>query len=148
MNYTCDISKIYYYLDLILQRKTEINLKYLSQRNNFILSKLEQLFENKISIQDLKSFSNQYESCFDIQSSFYLTPNEVRVCCKRFFFNDKMKGDAVLFRPLQMVQLESLNYVELNEIKIEFLSRINNSSDDQCDGLSSFKVKKLDSNTK
>ncbi|NQT30297.1 MAG: glycosyltransferase [Candidatus Saganbacteria bacterium] len=34
--------------------------------------------------------------CYDLYNSVFLTPDEIRTCCKRFFSNNEMKGDAVL----------------------------------------------------
>ena len=38
----------------------------------------------------------KYKSCTDLESSLFLAPNEIRACCKRFFFENKMRGDAKL----------------------------------------------------
>jgi len=34
--------------------------------------------------------------CYDLNNSVFLAPDEIRTCCKRFFVNNEMKGDAVL----------------------------------------------------
>ena len=38
----------------------------------------------------------KYKSCKDVESSLYIAPNEIRSCCQRFFYKDKMRGDAKL----------------------------------------------------
>ncbi len=37
-----------------------------------------------------------YKTCKDLENSLYLAPNEIRACCKRFFYKGKMRGDAKL----------------------------------------------------
>jgi MoaA/NifB/PqqE/SkfB family radical SAM enzyme len=37
-----------------------------------------------------------YKSCYDLENSIFLGPNEIRGCCKRYFVDGKMKGDIVL----------------------------------------------------
>ena len=36
-------------------------------------------------------------SCTALQSSIYLAPDELRHCCKRFFYKGEMKGDVQIF---------------------------------------------------
>ena len=36
-------------------------------------------------------------SCEYLHHSIYLAPNELRHCCKRFFYKGKMKGDVKIF---------------------------------------------------
>ena len=40
--------------------------------------------------------SKIYKSCIHIESSLYVAPNEIRACCQRFFYKDKMRGDTRL----------------------------------------------------
>ncbi len=35
-------------------------------------------------------------SCYDLHNSVFLTPDEIRTCCKRFFVNNKIKGDVAI----------------------------------------------------
>ena len=37
-----------------------------------------------------------YKTCKDLENSLYVAPNEIRACCKRFFYEGKMRGDAKL----------------------------------------------------
>lgn len=37
-----------------------------------------------------------YKTCQDLEESLYIAPNEIRSCCQRFFYKDKMRGDAKL----------------------------------------------------
>lgn len=37
-------------------------------------------------------------SCYDLQNSLFLAPDEIRTCCKRYFYKGKMKGDVVLLK--------------------------------------------------
>ena len=43
-------------------------------------------------------------SCEDLQASVYLAPNQIRTCCKRFFFKGELKGDVVLLDVKDNVQ--------------------------------------------
>ena len=36
-------------------------------------------------------------SCKALQSSVYFAPDELRHCCKRFFYKGEMKGDVQIF---------------------------------------------------
>ena len=38
----------------------------------------------------------KYKTCSHLEKSLYLAPNEIRACCQRFFFENKMRGDAKL----------------------------------------------------
>lgn len=49
-------------------------------------------------MQSLTDLQQQSWSCFDLQHSLFLAPDEIRTCCKRYFHQGKMKGDVVLLR--------------------------------------------------
>jgi MoaA/NifB/PqqE/SkfB family radical SAM enzyme len=38
----------------------------------------------------------KYKTCSSLENSLYIAPNEIRACCQRFFFENKMRGDAKL----------------------------------------------------
>ena len=42
--------------------------------------------------------SSKKYSCTALQSSVYFAPDELRHCCKRFFYKGKMKGDVKIFK--------------------------------------------------
>src|SRR3989339_66026 len=44
----------------------------------------------------LEDIKDKSWSCYDLHRSVFLTPDEIRTCCKRFFIDNKMKGDVVL----------------------------------------------------
>ena len=94
----------------------------------------------------------KYYTCKDIEESLYIAPNEIRACCQRFFYKNKMRGDAKLleiengstpkvkdiidarkslFEKIQKDKSESCNgcpfLYEVNE-KPEFNSKINHLS--------------------
>ena len=39
-----------------------------------------------------------YKICRDIKDSLYVAPNEIRACCKRFFYKGEIRGDAQLIK--------------------------------------------------
>lgn len=53
--------------------------------SNFLLQKIQDLMQ--------KSWS-----CYDLHNSIFLRPDEVRTCCKRYFYRGERKGDVVLMR--------------------------------------------------
>ena len=42
----------------------------------------------------LDDISNKSWSCYDLHHSLFLAPDEIRTCCKRFFDDNKLKGDV------------------------------------------------------
>ncbi|MBI5701721.1 glycosyltransferase [Candidatus Saganbacteria bacterium] len=62
---------------------------------------LELMGEKPVSVQKeigayLKGINDKSWGCYDLYNSLFLTPDEIRTCCKRFFVNNAMKGDVVL----------------------------------------------------
>ena len=39
-----------------------------------------------------------YKTCKILETALYLAPNEIRACCKRFFYENKIRGDAKLIK--------------------------------------------------
>ena len=46
----------------------------------------------------LSTISKKSWSCYDLHHSLFFAPDEIRTCCKRFFYKGRMKGDVVLFK--------------------------------------------------
>ena len=63
-----------------------------------------------------------YKTCKDLENSLYVAPNEIRACCKRFFFEGKMRGDAKLLN-ITKNNAQKRSYLDIFEKRM-FSSRI------------------------
>lgn len=70
-------------------------------------------------------------SCKALQSSVYFAPDELRHCCKRFFYKGELKGDVKIF-PVEKNQKIEVNDI-INEKK-ELINKINNGTPNPCTG--------------
>lgn len=84
------------------------------------------LLENTITLEIKKTWS-----CYDIQSSVFLAPDQVRTCCKRYYHNNQMMGDAVLFDDAEFMP-QFLNFDNIVNEKSRLRWEINNGTDTQC----------------
>lgn len=80
-------------------------------------------------VDDLKPKS---WSCYDLQHSIYLAPNQIRTCCKRYFVEDKIKGDVVLLDNSQY-PYDSFNIDNVLKEKRKLYVDINKGASDDCD---------------
>lgn len=81
------------------------------------------LFENLLEIFQTRL------SCKDLDSSLFLGPDEIRACCKRFFVNGIRKGDVVLLKAKEGINLKSIQ-----SAKQELIDRINQGTAHECSG--------------
>jgi organic radical activating enzyme/glycosyltransferase involved in cell wall biosynthesis len=79
--------------------------------------------------KEIKNIFNSKLSCKDLNSSIFLAPDEIRACCKRFFYNGKQKGDVVLLKAKKEINLEDINIK-----KDELIKRINMNEAEECEG--------------
>ena len=86
-------------------------------------------FSKKILEKELKKIFNSKLSCKDLNSSIFLAPDEIRACCKRFFFNGKQKGDVVLLKAQKDISLKKINLK-----KEELIKKINKNEAEECKG--------------
>lgn len=123
-------------------------LKYLKQK---FPSNLISLVDNKygknstnfkyavslfIGSGDLDKLINELDYCFrthlscrDLKNSVFFGPHEIIGCCKRFFYNGKMKGDIILMPDSADITLERI----LNK-KRQIEDDINRDSYEPCEG--------------
>lgn len=81
----------------------------------------------------MDSIKNKTWSCYDLHHGLYLSSEEVRTCCKRFFVDGKMKGDVALLTPSRYAFSEyTLNNIfnEKKKLHIE----INKGDSEKCSG--------------
>jgi organic radical activating enzyme len=74
---------------------------------------------------------NKTFSCRFLQRAVYYAPNELRHCCKRFFYNGKLKGDV------KILSIKSQKDVSLDSIIKEkeiLINKINNGEETECTG--------------
>ena len=120
-----------------LENKFTENLKnFITRRYNKKSSNFRyavSLFLNKTDndkfINDLDYCFKSYLSCKDLKNSIFLGPQEIIGCCKRFFYDGKMKGDIVLMPNSNDVTLEKILD---KKKKVENL--INMDSYEECEG--------------
>ena len=70
-------------------------------------------------------------SCEYLHHYVYLAPNELRHCCKRFFYKGEMKGDVKI---LNVDKEEDLDIDKVIEKKQELYEKINNGETNPCTG--------------
>ena len=70
-------------------------------------------------------------SCKALQSSVYFAPDELRHCCKRFFYKGEMKGDVQIFpvRKDKKIEVE-----DIIKEKRKLINKINNGITNPCTG--------------
>lgn len=87
----------------------------------------------------------KYLSCRFLQRAIYYAPDELRHCCKRFFYKGKIRGDVKIFN------IESQEDVRIDKIiqaKEDLVKKINNKEETGCDGCPVLELndwKKIDS---
>lgn len=73
----------------------------------------------------------KYKSCKDIEGSIYIAPNEIRSCCQRFFYKDKMRGDAKL---IDIENDETPNANDISVARQQLFEKIQNGKAESCEG--------------
>jgi len=66
-------------------------------------------------------------SCYDLHNSLFLSHNEIRTCCKRFFKNNQRKGDVVLIN-------KDFNIDTILKSKQDLYTQINRGFSQECTG--------------
>lgn len=135
----CDLKKaedLYRYLycrilklnPTVLKRLKEINIKtkYLLIYRFFIDNFNKNDIADNINNFLIENVNKSY-SCYDLHNSLFLSHNEIRTCCKRFFVNGKMKGDVVLLK-------ENFTVKNILNAKKALLARINQDEAIECKG--------------
>ena len=74
----------------------------------------------------------KYKSCKHIEGSLYIAPNEVRSCCQRFFYKNKMRGDAELIKINENDKLPG--YDEIKNARLKLFENIQENKSEQCMG--------------
>jgi hypothetical protein len=82
-----------------------------------------------ILLQKILDVFNSRLSCKDLDSSLFLGPDEIRACCKRFFVNGIRKGDVVLLKADESIDLK-----RIQSSKQELINRINQGTAHECSG--------------
>ena len=70
-------------------------------------------------------------SCRFLQRAIYFAPDELRHCCKRFFYNGKLKGDVSIF-PVSSNEDYSLE--KIINAKKNIIEKINQGEETECSG--------------
>lgn len=132
-------------LDLLHKKLMEL-MNNIDNMDNFYLkekefkTKYEIIFEEFISYsnKDFNDFINYIDdikdklwSCFDLHNSVFLAPDEIRTCCKRYFYNNKFKGDVVL---LKGKDESKFTYENILEKKNKLFKEINRENAPECEG--------------
>lgn len=121
------------YLDEVFVNKFRelINLNFNEKDSNFKFASTLYLnkSDNDIFINDLDYCFSTHLSCKDLKNSIFFGPQEIIGCCKRFFYEGKMKGDIILMKNSKDVSLDS---IQNKKKQIENL--INCENYDECKG--------------
>lgn len=81
----------------------------------------------------LDKISNKSWSCYDLQHSVFLAPNEIRTCCKRFFKDNKLKGDVPLLSK-DKYEYENFTLSNILKEKKRLYFDINKGESEECSG--------------
>lgn len=81
---------------------------------------------------ELQSLVAKSWSCYDLQHSLFLAPDEIRTCCKRFYAEGRMKGDVALLRDFSADGRVTLD--ELIARKTHLIREINRDNAPECRG--------------
>ncbi|WP_172413503.1 glycosyltransferase [Lebetimonas natsushimae] len=115
-------------LSINLKKKIQTihkNTKYFMIVNYFLNNIDKQITKiNKF----LKDISKKSWSCYDLHNSLFLSYNEIRTCCKRFFDNGKMKGDIVLLN----ANKENITPENILKAKQNLYYKINRDEAEEC----------------
>jgi glycosyltransferase involved in cell wall biosynthesis/wyosine [tRNA(Phe)-imidazoG37] synthetase (radical SAM superfamily) len=86
--------------------------------------------ENKKEMLDKLDYCfRSYLSCKDLKNSIFFGPHEIIGCCKRFFYNGKMKGDIILMPDSKDITLQ-----KILDRKFEVENAINAERFEECEG--------------
>jgi sulfatase maturation enzyme AslB (radical SAM superfamily) len=80
-------------------------------------------------VESIQGVFSSRLSCRDLDQSIFLGPNEIRACCKRFYFRGKREGDVVLLKSSSDVTFENVQ-----NAKSDLLAKINSGEPNHCDG--------------
>ena len=98
----------------------------------FFMNNQQKNNEEKV-IDYLTEIKNKLWSCFDLHNSVFLAPDEIRTCCKRFFYKNKLKGDVVLLKDNKN-NANEFNYTNILKAKTSLLKEINRDNSEECRG--------------
>ena len=73
----------------------------------------------------------KFKTCKDLEGSLYIAPNEIRSCCKRFFFDNKMRGDAKL---LTITDGKIPNSNDIKKAREKIFDEIQEDKNEDCKG--------------
>lgn len=85
---------------------------------------------NKPLINKILKLEEKTWSCNDLQNSIFFGPDEIRTCCKRFFYDGEMRGDVVLLK----AKRENLNSKAIKKSKKNLIENINKGNQTPCTG--------------
>ena len=80
----------------------------------------------------LRDIEDKRWSCIDLHHSIFLAPNEVRTCCKRFFVDNKIRGDVVLLNSEAINKSDNLTK-SIFDAKENLFNAINRGESTDCD---------------
>lgn len=121
---------IKYLKDKLNENSIYLNLNKDEKTTNFKFAASLLSIENlELIVENLKYCFNSHISCKDLKSSLFFGPNKIIGCCKRFFYNGKMKGDVVLMSESNNITLEKI----LNRKK-EIETQLNRDEFEECEG--------------
>lgn len=117
------------YAELLLQATR--NVSDTSPNFELAAQKLVHNFESDAEeiLTHIHNVFDTHLTCKDIESSLFLGPDEIRACCKRFFVDNKRKGDVVLLKANPDITLS-----DINNAKANLVARLNSGEASECSG--------------
>ena len=117
------------YLPKYLFEKLPDNFNEKDTNFKYAISLYKNKKNTKNFLEDLAYCFSTELSCKDLRNSLFLGPGEIIGCCKRFFYDGKIKGDIVLFDDSSDVTLDTIQ-----KKKKEIEKRINSETYEDCVG--------------
>ena len=120
--------------------------------DNISLTKYEKMYAffmknknfNEAFIQETRKLEKKSWSCSDLQNSIFFGPDEIRTCCKRFFYRGEMKGDVVLLK----TKKKNLDALAIRKSKQNLIEDINKGNETPCTGCPYLEFKDWHENSK
>lgn len=114
--------------------KPKLNTKYFMMYEALNKGIENSVVDIHIHMNDfLEDISTKSWSCYDLHHSIFLAHDEIRTCCKRFFDDNKIKGDVAIISK-NKYDYDKFNISNILKEKKDLFIDINKGISDECSG--------------
>ncbi len=125
-------------------KKPKLNTKYYMIYDFFITTIKENDSNLVKSIENfMDNINSKSWSCYDLQHSLFLAPDEIRTCCKRFFIDSQIKGDVSILNGSKY-KYRDFNVNNILKEKRDLYTNINKGVANECNGCPFLEFKEWD----